>query len=84
MKRKIVSILLLLLSMFFMINAVMTEGGCGTYWEWGSPVFFSVRSLEGFPMPIASQTVFYAGNVILTFSVLCIPVFLAGYLWRNK
>ncbi len=80
MKKKIASISLLFFAFLLMINAVKTVGGCGTYWEWGSPVFFSVRSFEGLPMPLASQTVFYAGNVILSFSVFCIPVFFSGYL----
>ncbi|HPR82629.1 MAG TPA: hypothetical protein PLD51_02110 [Pontiellaceae bacterium] len=82
MKRKLISILILITSILLMLVLLSTQGGCGCHaWQWGVPAFFTIQATEEFPMPPDRQMVFHIWNIIATFTVLCVPVFFAGYLW---
>jgi len=83
MKRKILSIVIILATLFFMFNSITTESSSSAHVEWGAPPFFTIEYPDGLPQPYASQMHFHGRNIFITFACFSVPIFWAGYLWRK-
>jgi len=85
MIRKIISMLLITITMvlFFLSLTIWTVSG--SFVKWGVPAYFSLYySNDKNLVERAYRTEFEIKNIALTFVCLSIPVFIAGYLWGRE
>ena len=85
MIRKIISILLITITIFLFFLSLTTWTISGSFVKWGVPAYFSLYySNDEKRVERAYRTEFEIKNIALTFVCLSIPVFIAGYLWGTE